>query len=183
MAHSCCSGSGCSSLQSARSRNGPNQTRASQCGRGAIAPTRTSGALQFGRGTIAPTVSSGSNWPCSRSWSHGFAQWRRRRRHPMAMGLVHINVMGLVRIRQSRAHISQSRARRCLRPLRYALTMWTAAPSTQAAHPCRAPTSLHSPLLALPFQSRGPLVRSRATRVRLSYHGYHTPDCRPRHPF
>jgi hypothetical protein len=49
-AHSCCS-----SLQFARSRNGPDQTSASQCG----------------RGTIAPTVTCGSNWPCSRSWSRG----------------------------------------------------------------------------------------------------------------
>ena len=143
-AHSCCSGLGCSSLQFAQSRNSPDQTSASQCG----------------RGTIAPTVTSGSNWPCSRSWSHGLALWRRRRRHSMAMALVGIR---------------QSRACRCRHSLHYALMMWTAAPSTQAAHPCRAPTSLHNPLLALHIPSHRPHARWRATRVRLSCHGQHTP--------
>ena len=56
--------------------------------------------------------------------------------------------------------------RRLRRSLDYALMVWTAAPSTQEAHPCRAPTSQHSPLLALPIPSRGLLARSRAARVR-----------------
>ena len=150
-AHSYCLDLRRSSGRCARRRNDLTGASASQCG----------------RGTIAPTVTSASNWPCSRSWSRGgvLVPWRRQRRHhPMVMGLVHIVAMGLVRIGHSRAR----RRRRCdrRRSLKCVLMMWTAAPWTRAAHPCRAPTSQHSPLFALPIPSRGPHARSRAARVR-----------------